>query len=65
MALVIFLSVASFPTDYMKYILCQMHDILLTVNPKPASFDNILKFLLGYKEIEDSNWTPAYNRLSN
>ena len=28
-----------------------------------TSFDNILKFLLGYKEIEDSNWTPAYNRL--
>ena len=56
---------ASFPTDYKKCILCQMHDvnILLTANPKPASFANSLKFLLGYKEIEDSNWTPAYNRL--
>ena len=38
-------------------------NILLTANPKLASLDNILKFLLGYKEIEDSNWTPAYNRL--
>ena len=58
---------ASFPTNYKECILCQMHDvnILLTANPKPASFGNILKFLLGYKEIEDSNWTPAYNRLRN
>ena len=56
---------ASFPTDHKKRILCQMHDvnILLTANSKLASFGNILKFLLGYKEIEDSNWTPAYNRL--
>ena len=64
MALVIILSMASFTADYKECILCQMHDVntLLTANSKPASFDNILKFLLGYKEIEDSNWTPAYNR---